>query len=101
MAESSDIDDELRQLTVLSDDEVLAMADYRLSPEDDRLLSDLLELNGDGRLSVVQRVELDRLDRLVTEGVLLKARGWAEAVRRRLREPLDLQRPAGETPAPR
>ena len=71
----------------LSDEDVLAMADYRLSPDEDRRLSELLDLNGEGQLTERQSVELGLLMQLYNEGVLRKSIGWAEAVRRKLRTP--------------
>jgi hypothetical protein len=78
--------DPLQTAANLSDDEVLAMADYQLSPTDQRLLNDLLTANREGQLTPDQRAQLDGLMKLYDEGVLRKSIGWAEAVRRGLRK---------------
>jgi hypothetical protein len=70
----------------LSDDDVLAMADYQLSADEQDRLDQLLEANREGRLTTDQRAELDSLMKLVEEGMLRKSIGWAEAVRRNLRK---------------
>jgi hypothetical protein len=82
-----DPDDELRRMAALSDAEVLALADLQLHPEEDQRLSDLLDRNGEGQLEAGEQEELEHLVRLSTEGMLKKSLGWAEAVRRKLREP--------------
>lgn len=69
----------------LSDEDVLAMADYMLSPEEQSRLDDLLVVNREETLTADQQAELDRLMRLYHEGTLRKSIGWAEAVRRGLR----------------
>lgn len=75
-------------LAALSNEDVLALADLRLSDDEDRRLHDLLEKNSDGTLTPGQRLELDELMQIYTDGTLKKAMGWAEAVRRKLREPI-------------
>jgi hypothetical protein len=85
---SHDVSDDLEAVKDLSDDEVIAMADLRLTPEDDARLSELLDLNGEGALTAKQRRELDALMKIHNEALLRKAQGWAEAVRRGLRPPI-------------
>ncbi|HEX5104039.1 MAG TPA: hypothetical protein VFV87_09530 [Pirellulaceae bacterium] len=80
--------EELQRLAPLSDDEVLALADYMLSPEEDRRLQELLVQNRERLLTAEQGRELAELMALYNEGMLKKAMGWAEAVRRKLREPI-------------
>jgi len=82
-----DPDEELRRMATLSDEDVLALADLQLSPEEDQRLTELLERNGEGQLEASEQQELEHLVRLSTEGMLKKSLGWAEAVRRKLREP--------------
>lgn len=72
----------------LSDQEVIALADLRLAPKDDKRLSELLELNGEGALTNKQRRELDALMQIHNDALLRKSAGLAEAVRRGLRQPL-------------
>jgi hypothetical protein len=85
---AEDLEEEKRRLGKLSDEDVLAMADLKLPDEDDRRLSELLDLNREGRLTSEQRQELDGLMKRYSVGTLQKAKGWAEAVRRKLREPI-------------
>ena len=79
--------DPLQAAANLTDNEVLAMADYQLSPNEQRRLNQLLGLNSEGRITAEQRAELDGLMKLYDEGVIRKSIGWADAVRRRLRQP--------------
>jgi hypothetical protein len=82
-----DNSDPLQGAANLTDEEVLTMADYQLSASEQRRLSELLGLNREGRITSDQRAELDELMKLYDEGVIRKSIGWAEAVRRRLRQP--------------
>jgi hypothetical protein len=81
-------DAESETLKGLTDDEVLALADLRLTPKEDARLHELLELNGEGALTAKQRRELDALMRVYDDALLRKSMGLAEAVRRGLRQPL-------------
>lgn len=72
----------------LPDEDVLAMADLRMSEEESRRARQLLELNREGQLDPTQRAELDRYMDLYNQGMLKKALALAEAVRRKLRPPL-------------
>jgi len=83
---SADPNESLRRMQGLSDEDVLALADLKLAPDEDCRLSELLELNGEGRLCPAENEELDALMRLCEEGMLKKSLGWAEAVRRGLRK---------------
>ena len=83
-----DRDRELALMASLSDEDVLALADLRMSEEENRRASELLDLNREGRLDPSQRAELDQLMDLYNQGMLKKALGLAEAARRKLRPPL-------------
>jgi hypothetical protein len=72
----------------LSDDDVLQLADLQLPADAAQRLSELLEMNGEGALATDQQQQLDKLMQLHDEGMVKKAMGMAEAVRRKLREPL-------------
>jgi hypothetical protein len=69
------------------DADVLKAVDLRLSPEDDRRLSELLGRQREGCLSELEAVELRRLMLVYQEGLLRKAIALREAVRRGLRSP--------------
>jgi hypothetical protein len=71
-----------------TDEEVLAAADVKLRPEDDRRLSELLFRQQAGALADTDWAELRALMRLYQTGLLRKAIALREAVRRGLREPL-------------
>ena len=85
---AEDPDVALKKLASFSDADVLALADLRMSPEEDERLSELLDLNREGQLQPNQKRELDELMQIYSQGTLKKAMGWAEAVRRKLRPPL-------------
>jgi hypothetical protein len=72
----------------LTDEAVLALADSTMNPADDKRLDELLDKQQADQLSEAERVELARLMQVYQEGLLLKAEGLAEAVRRGLRPPL-------------
>jgi hypothetical protein len=79
---------ELTLLASLSDEDVLAMADMRITPEEDEKFSELLDRNREGQLQPGDKEQLDALMQIYQQGTLKKAMGLAEAVRRKLREPL-------------
>ena len=85
---SREADADLETLQGLTDEEVLELADLRLTPQDDARLHELLELNGEGALTAKQRRELDALMRIYDDALLRKSMGLAEAVRRGIRQPL-------------
>jgi hypothetical protein len=70
-----------------TNDEVLSAVDSHLSPDDDQRLSELLARQCEGGLSEPEATELHRLMLVYQEGLLRKAMGLREAVRRGLREP--------------
>lgn len=72
----------------LSDSEVLRLADLRLSPQQDRRLSQLLDQQQAEALTSPERAELLGLMQLYEVQSLQQAEALAEAVRRGLREPL-------------
>jgi len=72
----------------LSDTEVLALTQLRLTPKQETTLSELLTRNREGTLDAEGRRELDELMRLYEHGLLRKAQALRVAVQRGLREPL-------------
>ena len=82
----SRVTDPLQLAASLSDNDVLAMADYQLTKSEQKRLNKLLELNSEDQLSAEHQSELDSLMNLWTNGMLRKSIGWAEAVRRCLRK---------------
>src|SRR5947209_16590825 len=77
-----------RPVEELSDDEVLALAELRLTEEQDASLSMLLERNREGTLDADGQRELDEMMRLYEHGLLRKSQALKVAVQRGLREPL-------------
>ncbi len=71
-----------------TEEEVLAAADLEMPAEDDRRLSELLHRQQGGVLTGPEQVELSALMLAYQEGLLRKAQGLSEAVRRGLREAL-------------
>jgi predicted DNA-binding protein len=68
-----------------SDEQVLAAADSAMPPDDDRRLSELLDRQQAQTIMHAERGELLMLMQAYQLGLLRKAQGLAEAVRRRLR----------------
>lgn len=71
-----------------TDEEVLAAADQQMGEEDDSRLSELLSRQQAGLLSYSDRAELSARMLAYQEGLLRKAQGLSEAVRRGLRTPV-------------
>jgi len=72
----------------LSDDEVLALSEMKLSDDQDETLSDLLARQREGQLDSEGRRQLSELMRVYESGLLRKAQALRVAVERGLREPL-------------
>lgn len=85
---AGDSDRQLALMATLSDDDVLALADFRMTEDESRRASELLALNREKRLNPSEQAELHRLMDSYTKATLKKALGLAEAVRRKLRPPL-------------
>ncbi|HLV36264.1 MAG TPA: hypothetical protein VKY59_14150 [Spirillospora sp.] len=79
----------LKPVEEMSDREVLALADYQMSPREDRRLSELLQAQQARELSEPERQELDRLMQVYQQGLLRKAQALREAVHRGLHAPLE------------
>ena len=77
-----------RPVEELSDDDVLALAELRLTDEQDASLSELLERNREGALDADGQREWDEMMRLYEHGLLRKSQALKVAVQRGLREPL-------------
>ncbi len=75
-------------ITEIPDDDVLALTELQMAPDQDRRLSLLLHRQQAGEISDPERSELLALMQLYQEGLLRKAQALHEAVRRGLREPL-------------
>jgi hypothetical protein len=72
----------------LPDDEVTALTELHLPPEQQDALSTLLERNRENTLDDDQRRRLDELMRVYERGLLRKAQALRVALQRGLREPL-------------
>lgn len=73
---------------LLSDEEVLALADMMLSDEQQVELDDLLEKNSEGQLDAFAKQRLDEMMEIHNQMLLRKAEALAIAVERGLRAPL-------------
>lgn len=78
-----------RPIEMLSDDEVLALADSQMTDTDQDELSDLLYANRENLLTPEQRPRLDELMTTYRLGMVRKAQALYVAVARGLRKPLD------------
>lgn len=72
----------------LSDQQVLALAELQMEPDQDARLSELLDRQQSGILTETDRLELQTLMQIYQEGLLRKATALSEAVQRGLIEPL-------------
>ncbi len=72
----------------LPDQEVLALAESQLAPEQQATLSELLVQNREGTLNAEGQRRLDEMMRIYEHGLLRKAQALRVAVQRGLREPL-------------
>jgi hypothetical protein len=79
---------DLEPITGLSEEEVLALTELQMKPEQDTRLSELLDRQQSGLLTEVERLELQSLMQIYQEGLLRKAVAISEAVKRGLMEPL-------------
>ncbi|MEH2184134.1 hypothetical protein [Nostoc sp.] len=78
----------LEPVSVLSDEQVLALTELEMEPEQDTRLSELLDRQQSGTLTEGDRSELQTLMQVYQEGLLRKATALSEAVKRGLIEPL-------------
>ena len=76
-------------VTSLSDEEVVALTELQMLPEQDRRLSTLLQKQQERTLSAPEQAELILLMQVYQEGLLRKAQALREAVQRGLRAPLE------------
>ncbi|HUE72455.1 MAG TPA: hypothetical protein VMP01_16340 [Pirellulaceae bacterium] len=86
LASLGGMSDELAAFAQLTDEEVLAAADYVLPEATSLRLSELRQQMREHRESEEDRREFDALMEEYYDALLRKSLGWAEAVRRRLRK---------------
>lgn len=75
----------------LSDAEVLALADLKMSAEQQELLHDLLDKNGEGELTSAEKEQLDAMMEIYDDALLRKAQALRVAVERGLIPPLSAE----------
>lgn len=73
----------------LSDEQIVALADSQLSPNEQDALSQLLAQNQEGSLSPSEKIDLDQLMKRYRRGMVRKAQAMNEAVSRGLIPPLN------------
>jgi hypothetical protein len=73
----------------LPDEQVLALTELQMEPEQDARLSALLDRQQANLITENERLELQALMQLYQEGLLRKATALSEAVKRGLLEPLN------------
>lgn len=76
-------------VATLSNQEVIALTELQMEPEQDQRLSELLYNQQAGALTDAERYQLWALMQVYQEKLLLKAQALREAVQRGLREPLN------------
>lgn len=79
---------DLEPVANLTDDQVLALTELQMEPDQDARLSELLDRQQSGLLAEGDRLELQTLMQIYQEGLLRKATALSEAVKRGLIEPL-------------
>ena len=72
----------------LPDDQLLALCDLQMEPDQNEELSDLLARNREGQLDEAEHQKLDELMQVYRIGLLRKAQALKVAVERELRPPL-------------
>ncbi len=80
--------DQLRTISKLPDQEILALTELQMESETDRRLSELLDRQQAGEVTDLERAELAALMRAYEMGLLRQSQALVEAVRRGLRPPL-------------
>ena len=75
---------EIEALSNLSKDQILALTELQMEPEEDAVLSKLLDRQQAGLLTSQERLELQKLMQNYQEGILRKASALSEAVKRGL-----------------
>ncbi|WP_414756371.1 hypothetical protein [Anabaena sp. CCY 9910] len=78
----------LEPVSVLSNEQVLALTELQMEAEQDARLSELLDCQQAGTITEDERIELQTLMQIYQEGLLRKATALSEAVKRGLIEPL-------------
>lgn len=78
----------LEHVSVLSNEQVLALTELQMETEQDTRLSELLDCQQAGTITEDEHLELQTLMQIYQEGLLRKATALSEAVKRGLIEPL-------------
>ena len=76
---------------LLSNEDVLALCDMRMAPEQQEILDELMIRNREGQISETERRQLDELMRVYRRGLVRKARAWKVAVERKLKTASELR----------
>lgn len=79
---------DLEPISDLANEQVLALTELQMEPDQDARLSELLDRQQSGLLTENERSELQALMQIYQEGLLRKATAISEAVKRGLMEPL-------------
>lgn len=86
---SNDAIDQLRAISKLPDEEIVALSELRMEPEADLRLSVLLHRQQAGELTYLEVAELAALMRAYEMGLLRQSQALVEAVSRGLKPPLE------------
>jgi hypothetical protein len=82
--------DQLISIHQLTDTELLAVVDSQMPHQEGRRLTELLNRQNEGILTLTQQAELSRLMQMYQHGLLRKAEALAEAVKRGIHPPLSV-----------
>jgi hypothetical protein len=78
----------IQSLETFNDEEIQEITQLQLPNEIDRRLSELLDFQQAGVISLFEKKELEELMQIYEEQLLLKAKGLNEAVKRGIKAPL-------------
>lgn len=76
------------EIEKLSDAEVIALAELKMPPKQQKILHKLLEKNGEGELTNTEKIQLDSMMEDYEIALLRKAQAMRVAVERGLMKPL-------------
>ena len=80
----------LTNLSTLSDYQVIALTELQMEPSQDQRLSQLLQTQQERILTTAEQSELEMLMEIYQTGLLRKAQALNESVKRGLRQPLSV-----------
>ncbi len=77
-------------ISILSDNQVIALTELQMEPSQDQRLSQLLQIQQERAITTTEQSELEMLMEIYQAGLMRKAQALNESVKRGLRQPLSL-----------